>query len=435
MYPKVTVCLVLLACLLVELDARHGHHHERKKERTGHHHKHGHHRDTWDSAPPATGEDKHESVCLTRREPHGSVIDALFVFDTYGVMQACRLGPYLCQSVCGAAVHMKKISWLNVREVSGCNCKHGEICIAGPKKERAICVKEHELRESAQLFKHYHKMKEAAEGTELERSEEELNEVDPRPGSGIHLDAPHLDAPHNMHINVVAKHNKHHNNGDRKHEHNNVILNNTPYKTEETQVTGVHCDSAALDQMRRRLTGWFHLLHGKDHHHHGHAHKKHRHLSVKKELRDAETGKGQCDCLKSVMWEFRQLDTDGNHKLNSTEMKVIDNNDREPCLHPYLKSCDANDDHVLSRHEWCCCFPQHDDDSPCYTKLKEIESAGKPDGYMPRCDREGFYEKEQCLSTGHNTQTCWCVTPNGSEIPGSRNFGQAHCGKRMMQRC
>ena len=53
------------------------------------------------------------------------------------------------------------------------------------------------------------------------------------------------------------------------------------------------CDSLALDEMRRRLIGWFHLLHGKAHHHHhgSHQHHKlHRHLSVKKELRGAGDG-------------------------------------------------------------------------------------------------------------------------------------------------
>ena len=67
---------------------------------------------------------------------------------------------------------------------------------------------------------------------------------------------------------------------------------------------------------------------------------------------------GHCNCLRSVMWEFHQIDTDHSHTLNKTEVKVIDNNDMEPCLHPYLMTCDKNSDSLLSHHEWCCCFPQ-----------------------------------------------------------------------------
>ena len=77
------------------------------------------------------------------------------------------------------------------------------------------------------------------------------------------------------------------------------------------------CDFSALDEMRRRLTGCFHLLHGRNHHpHHGHGqhHKSHKHLSVKKELRDANDGERQilrdpsCKryipfCLCSNLWQ------------------------------------------------------------------------------------------------------------------------------------
>lgn len=378
MFPKATILVALLLYTFAELDARQHDHHGGKRGKNHQHH--GHHRNTWDGAESASS-DKHE-------------------------------------------VHVKKISWLNVQEVTGCHCKHGEICIEGPDNRQPICVKEHELRESARLFKNYHEMKEAAQRTGLEKSEETLNEVDPKHGAGVQA-----DAPHDIHINVTASHTQHHPKHDGQHAHrthSNIVLNNTPYKLDNTLVTEKHCDNADLDQMRQRLTGWFHLLHGKDHHPH-HGHKKHRHLSVKKELNDGS--KGECDCLKSVMWEFRQLDADNNHKLNSTEIKVIDNNDREPCLHPYLGSCDKNRDDFLSRHEWCCCFPEHDSESPCYAKLKEIESSHQKDGFVPRCDREGYYEKEQCFSTGLNTQTCWCVTPNGSEISGTRTVGRAHCRK------
>ena len=48
--------------------------------------------------------------------------------------------------------------------------------------------------------------------------------------------------------------------------------------------------------------------------------------------------------------------------------------------------------------------------------------------YIPSCDHEGYYQKEQCMGSAPSAQTCWCVTPSGSEIPGSRVIGRAHCG-------
>ena len=73
-----------------------------------------------------------------------------------------------------------------------------------------------------------------------------------------------------------------------------IFLNGMPSETAPKT-----CDNAALDEMRRRLTGWFHLLHGKDHQHHhgsGHHHRSHRHMSVKKELRESDAGK-RLGCL------------------------------------------------------------------------------------------------------------------------------------------
>ncbi|KAK7112633.1 proteoglycan Cow-like [Littorina saxatilis] len=381
-----SLTLLVIVCFLAGLEAskRGGHHHKQKGGR-----KHGGHRDTWDKKSPSRS-NKHE-------------------------------------------IHMKKISWLNVPQVVGCKCRHpGEICIEGPDK-RPSCVQEHHLRESARLFKHYHE--------QTEKAEEALNEIDPRPRKFVD------DAPHDVHINVVKQHKAGHNNrGHHKQSQHflglkpksgkhNLVLNHIPKRTggnaDDSGTT--KCDIAALDEMRRRLTGWFHLLHGKDHHHHHgnskHHHKSHRHLSVKKELRESVDAEGKCDCLKSVMWEFRQIDTDHSHSLNRTEVKVIDNNDMEPCLHPYLMTCDKDHDGVLSRHEWCCCFPQREAESPCYAKLSEIERTKNTEEYIPSCDREGFYQKEQCMGTVATGQTCWCVTSNGSEIPGSRIKGRAHCGK------
>lgn len=335
-------------------------------------------------------------------------------------------------------VHMRKISWLNVPEVTGCHCRHaGEICIEGHDKQ-PMCVQEHHLQKSARLFKHYHESK--------EKAEEYLNEVDPNPRI---LNRLHFDEQ-DGHMKVVSAHNARQEHSLQsvedshglppkagKHERERELLHHP--QIHKSLTTGFEdslamktCDAGALDEMRRRLTGWFHLLHGKEHHHHhqsDHPLPHHKpHLSVKKELRGSAEN-GDCECLKSVMWEFRQIDSDHDHILNSTEVKVIDNNDMEPCLHPYLVKCDANADGLLSRKEWCCCFPQKDAESPCYAKLIEIETQKNTEDFIPSCDHEGYYKKEQCTGRSPTSQTCWCVTPTGSEIPGSRATGRALCDK------
>ena len=37
--------------------------------------------------------------------------------------------------------------------------------------------------------------------------------------------------------------------------------------------------------------------------------------------------------------------------------------------------------------------------------------------FVPMCTPEGAFEKKQCISS---TKECWCVNPNGVEIPGTR---------------
>ncbi|XP_025096739.1 proteoglycan Cow-like [Pomacea canaliculata] len=324
-------------------------------------------------------------------------------------------------------VHKRKIGWIEVKEVPGCECKGGEICIQGPKHHRPVCIKEHQLKESARLFRRFHERKELAE--------ERKNDID-------HKHRSSFEAPHDLHISVFAKHKQSHEGKNRPsvsesmHYGKRLHLNNMPFnKTEDMPVadapsSGTKCDSSALDQMRQRLTGWFHVLRGKNAHHSGkkHQHKKHHHFSVKKELRDKHPD-GKCSCLRSVMWEFRQIDIDHNHNLNKTELVIVDSNDKEPCLHPYLWSCDKNSDGLLSRSEWCCCFQENGEESPCFKKLKEIESLKNEVSYVPSCDQEGYFEKQQCMGSEQETQVCWCVTPNGSQIPGSRTYGHAHCGK------
>ncbi|XP_076459872.1 uncharacterized protein LOC143292991 [Babylonia areolata] len=385
----VTICLLVVVCLVAGGEGRHGQHGHRKRDKHHGHHAQGGHPDHDTANRVVSSKDNLE-------------------------------------------IHTVKIGWLNVPKVVGCRCRHeGAICIRGPDG-KPTCVQKHHLKESARLFKNYHELK--------EKAEEDLNEVDP-PHHMMH-DAPHHtphhashgDAPHNAGNSMVSHQTSDPSSADHQHHPEPGKHHRASRRTQDNSMNtsllpdhGTQCDRSTMEEMRRRLIGWFHLLHANHHHRgHHHHHRSQRHLSVKKELR--EGGTGRCGCLRSVMWEFRQLDTDQNHSLSGVEVKVIDNNDMEPCLHPYLITCDTNRDGLLSHHEWCCCFTHKDSEAPCYAKLDELESTKNTELYIPNCDGEGYYHKEQC-SGGSAAQTCWCVTPTGSEIPGTRSVGRAHCSQ------
>ncbi|XP_033732549.1 uncharacterized protein LOC117321990 isoform X4 [Pecten maximus] len=46
--------------------------------------------------------------------------------------------------------------------------------------------------------------------------------------------------------------------------------------------------------------------------------------------------------------------------------------------------------------------------------------------FIPRCDRNGNYSRTQCQD---NTGVCWCVFPNGTEIPRTKRIGRPQCNK------
>ncbi|XP_041362206.1 testican-1-like [Gigantopelta aegis] len=309
--------------------------------------------------------------------------------------------------------HHRK-GWLNIKEVSGCNCSVHQICISGPAtSSKPTCVNRHFLNEGQRLFRkfHHHKVEEA-----------KFLKERPLPHLRPLLDTP-ADLPHGLRISVHAKH-KHYNDAKPKEEIVRAWKHHSGIKKHEHT-----CTLSDLDDMRERLTGWFRLLHAVDNRKHPHHHRLHRkhhgHQSVKKELRHHH--EGRCRCLKSVMWEMRHLDTNKDHHLSQSELDVIENNGREPCLTPFLLSCDHNRDSRLSRNEWCCCYA--DVLPPCFEKLRQVHILLKSnsESYVPRCDKEGFFEKEQCSGNSFDTKTCWCVDLNGNEVAGTRSRVKAHC--------
>ena len=64
----------------------------------------------------------------------------------------------------------------------------------------------------------------------------------------------------------------------------------------------------------------------------------------------------------------------------------------------------------------------------CHRAKEEAESQGpRPGLFVPQCNDDGTYRSKQCHgSTGY----CWCTSPEGEEVQGSRQFGSenVNCG-------
>ncbi|GAB1602508.1 uncharacterized protein LOC115232456 [Argonauta hians] len=200
------------------------------------------------------------------------------------------------------------------------------------------------------------------------------------------------------------------------------------------------CDHDQLEDIMKRLTGWFVLLHAKfkesrkkaaagpvyqipSYNVHNAVNKTKHHLSVKKELNSFYKSR-KCHCVRSIIWEFKRLDFDGDKHIDKKELSKIENNQMEPCVEPFMESCDRNHDSKLTRHEWCCCFAAVR--PPCFSHLRRLRSDAvmKSATFIPHCDRDGYYEKRQC-----HKGICWCVDLNGNQIMGTRTRNTPHCDK------
>ncbi|CAI9718523.1 testican-2-like [Octopus vulgaris] len=148
------------------------------------------------------------------------------------------------------------------------------------------------------------------------------------------------------------------------------------------------CDHEQLEDIMKRLTGWFVLLHAKfkesrkktvngpvyqipSYNLHHAVNKTKHHFSVKKELNSFYKSR-KCHCVRSIIWEFKRLDFDGDKHITKKELSKIENNQMEPCVEPFMDSCDRNHDSKLTRHEWCCCFAAVR--PPCFSHLRRLRS-------------------------------------------------------------
>lgn len=293
------------------------------------------------------------------------------------------------------------------------------MCISGPVESKPICVLKKDLKKSMKIFQRYQK-KEMKAWQQFQ--------------SDYHNDDKMAHAHNRVHEKGEAGAAQ----GKKYHHELNLHKDWTDRKIDLHPSMPVEaggpeeCSTSQFSQMRTRLMGWFHLLHGQNHlarKGHDVSSIKHfyKHVSVKKELREHAGNK--CECLKSAMWQFLQMDKDSDDHLSDGELSLLKNS-LEPCMQPYLTSCDQNADRKLSSGEWCCCFSNIV--APCFKKVDEIRKSGKPVSFLPRCDKEGYYLREQCSGDSEKSYKCWCVDYNGNEYKGTQTNGRAHCSKISM---
>ncbi|KAL4239297.1 Secreted protein acidic and rich in cysteine Ca binding region [Mactra antiquata] len=328
--------------------------------------------------------------------------------------------------------------WLKQPKETECvktKCRHEQICIANPKTGDEKCVDKGKLREGKRLFHTFHKE---------EKAHSTMKDVNPD------LLKHELDTAEHMKdvYDLIKDYNK-----DLKSSEKKIDLKKDFGNKKSTSFASStnDCQAKQMYDLKRRLVGWSVLQHTESRmrHHRMKHHKKFDYLKksgsrkfkkvpskygiLKKDNTKHDIVKRsthvdtvqteshhKCKCSKSVMWEFRKQDQNRDGELNHDELSVLETNRMEPCLHPLFKSCDKNSDGILTHGEWCCCMA--DTIPPCFDKKRSADRKF----YIPNCDREGYYRREQCLK---DKSWCWCVDINGNEIIDTKRAGRAECGK------
>ncbi|GBN32655.1 hypothetical protein AVEN_89944-1 [Araneus ventricosus] len=94
----------------------------------------------------------------------------------------------------------------------------------------------------------------------------------------------------------------------------------------------------------------------------------------------------------------------------------------ESILH-LIPTCDENGDYAalqcFTANDWCVCYRRNGENintpsknikaCDCVRQADDAKTAG--DTYVPKCDRNGFYQAKQC-----ERDECWCVDKNGKVL-------------------
>ncbi|KYN40489.1 Testican-2 [Trachymyrmex septentrionalis] len=183
---------------------------------------------------------------------------------------------------------------------------------------------------------------------------------------------------------------------DDKHLMNNEVTDKTQSPSKamynvQLPSRNTDCPSSSKPAMANRLLDWFSVVM---------ADSKHRrHFPI--------------GCQSEVRWMFGHLDSDSDGRLSLSELYGLEHDQNEPCLKPFLDSCDTDSDIFVSGPEWCGCFSKAE--RPCAA----VRRRSSPDS-APACDSRGYYRSTQCH---RGLGLCWCVDPHGVEFAGTRTRG------------
>ncbi|XP_035668545.1 uncharacterized protein LOC118410823 isoform X1 [Branchiostoma floridae] len=179
---------------------------------------------------------------------------------------------------------------------------------------------------------------------------------------------------------------------------------------EGEELDGKVCSTEELEDMGNRLLEWFKVLRKNE------------------EKEKPDTNKNVQICYEpAVGWMFSKLDVNFDLFLSKKELSLIEYDEYEHCITPFIDRCDRIKDGILSANEWCSCFEEAK--PPCFAELDKVPLA-EVNGqrkfllgaYIPRCSEDGYYMTEQC-----NGPYCWCVDKHGHELEDTRTRGHAVC--------
>ncbi|XP_066303328.1 uncharacterized protein [Branchiostoma lanceolatum] len=179
---------------------------------------------------------------------------------------------------------------------------------------------------------------------------------------------------------------------------------------EEEEADDKVCSTEELEDMGNRLLEWFKVIRKND------------------EKETPDTNKNVQICYEpAVGWMFSKLDVNFDLFLSKKELSLIEYDEYEHCITPFIDRCDRIKDGILSANEWCSCFEEAK--PPCFAELDKVPVA-EVNGqrkfllgaYIPRCAEDGYYMTEQC-----NGPYCWCVDKHGHELEDTRTRGHAVC--------
>jgi len=275
-------------------------------------------------------------------------------------------------------------------------CKKREACFLDPGSKTAICIHKKVLKLRRRLYRMG------------------LLTKDYKVNKGYHKQ----QIEHNLHPKRIISNEDH-----KSFQINPYKKKSSHYNKNENSVLLIQkdkgCGPRDLHEMGRRLLDWFKLI--KDNEMTENQSKN----KVKKRSKKKEHIKDPCHCAPPIRWQFHTLDINEDEALSTTELAHVENNLYESCVTPFFSNCDTNNDLVITKQEWCCCFAEIV--PPCLAAQQttlSIDNKNLTDAYVPNCDADGFYQGLQCLP---KRGQCWCSDRNGHEIADTRTFGTTKC--------